>query len=153
MGKQWKQWLTLFSWSPKSLWTVTTAMKLSWLLLGKKAMPNIDSILKTRDITFPRKVCSQSYGFSSNHVWMWELDHKEGWALKHWWFWTVVLDKILEHPLDTKRINQPFLKETILNIHWKDWYWSSNTLATWCEEKRPWCRERFKAGGEGDYRD
>ena len=47
---------------------------------------------------------SQSYGFSSSHVWMWELDHKENWALKNWWFWTVVLEKTLESPLDCKEI-------------------------------------------------
>ena len=47
---------------------------------------------------------SQSYGFSSSHVWMWELDHKESWALKNWWFWTVVLEETLESPLDCKEI-------------------------------------------------
>ena len=47
---------------------------------------------------------SQCYGFSSSHVWMWELDHKEGWVLKNWCFWTVVLDKTLESPLDCKEI-------------------------------------------------
>ena len=47
---------------------------------------------------------SQSYGFSSNHVWMWELDYKESWALKNWWFWTVVLEKTLQSPLDCKEI-------------------------------------------------
>jgi len=47
---------------------------------------------------------SQSYGFSSSHVWMWELDHKEGWTLKNWCFWTVVLEKTLESPLDSKEI-------------------------------------------------
>ena len=47
---------------------------------------------------------SQSYGFSSSHVWMWELDHKESWVLKNWYFWTVVLDKTLESPLDCKEI-------------------------------------------------
>ena len=45
---------------------------------------------------------SQSYGFFSSHVWMWELDHKEGWTLKNWCFWTVVLEKTLESPLDCK---------------------------------------------------
>ena len=49
-------------------------------------------------------VSSQSYGFSSSHVWMWELDHKESWALKNWCFWTVVLEKTLESPLDCKEI-------------------------------------------------
>ena len=47
---------------------------------------------------------SQSYDFSSSHVWMWELDYKESWALKNWCFWTVVLEKTLESPLDTKKI-------------------------------------------------
>ena len=47
---------------------------------------------------------SQSYGFSSSHVWMWELDHKEGWALKNWCFWIVMLEKTLESPLDCKEI-------------------------------------------------
>ena len=47
---------------------------------------------------------NQSYGFSRNHVWMWELDHKEGWASKNWCFWTVLLEKILETPLDCKEI-------------------------------------------------
>jgi len=95
---------------------------------------------------------SQSYGFSSSHVWMWELDCKESWAWKNWCFWTVVLEKTLESPLGCKEI------QSVLNIHWKDWCWSwnANTLATWCEDltdwKRPWCWERLKAGGEGDNR-
>ena len=50
---------------------------------------------------------SQSYGFSSSHVWMWELDHKEGWVLKNWCFWTVVLEKTLESPLDSPRVSDP----------------------------------------------
>ena len=53
---------------------------------------------------------SQSYGFSSGHVWMWELDHKEGWAPKNWRFWTVVSEKTLESPLDCKEI-KPILTE------------------------------------------
>jgi len=53
---------------------------------------------------------SQSYGFSSSHVWMWELDHKESWALKNWCFWTVVLEKTLESPLDCKEIPPVNLK-------------------------------------------
>ena len=60
------------------------------LLLGRKAMTNLDSILKSRGIALPTKgLLGQSYGFSSSHVWMWELDHKEGWALKNFCFWTV----------------------------------------------------------------
>ena len=82
------------------------------LLLGRKAMTKLDSVLKikSRDITLLTKVHSQSYGFSSSHVWMWELDHKEGWTPKNWCFWTVVL-KTLESPLDSKEIKQSILKE------------------------------------------
>ena len=76
------------------------------LFLGRKAMINLDSILKSRDITLPTKVhlVSQSYGFSSNHVWMWKLDYKESWEPENWCFWTVVLEKTLESPLDCKEI-------------------------------------------------
>ena len=66
-------------------------------------MTNLDSILKSRDIT-NKGLSSQSYGFSSSHVWTWELDYKESWVLKNWCFWTVVLEKILESPLDCKEI-------------------------------------------------
>ena len=73
------------------------------LLLGRKAMTNLDSILKSRDITLPTKgPSSQSYGFSSSHVSVWGLDYKESWVLKNWCFWTVVLEKTLESPLDCK---------------------------------------------------
>ena len=75
------------------------------LLFGRKVTTNLDSILKSRDITLPTKVClSQTYGFSSTHVWMWELDYKESWAPKNGCFWTVVLEKTLERPLDCKEI-------------------------------------------------
>ena len=48
---------------------------------------------------------SQSYGFSSSHVWMWELDHKKGWVPENWCFWIVVLEKTLEYPLDSEKFN------------------------------------------------
>ena len=61
-------------------------------------------ILKSRDITLPTKVHLVKAKVFSSHVWMWELSHKEGWALKNWCFWTVVLEKTLENPLDSKEI-------------------------------------------------
>ena len=76
------------------------------LLLGRKAMTNLDSILKSRDYFADKGPSSQSYGFSSSHIWIWELDHKESWAQKNWCFWTVVLEKALESPLDCKAIKQ-----------------------------------------------
>ena len=75
------------------------------LLLGSKVLTNLDSILKSRDITFPTKVRSNLVcGFSSSHVWMWELDCEERWALKNWCFWTVLMEKTLESFLDYKEI-------------------------------------------------
>ena len=73
------------------------------LLLGRKVMTNLDSILKSRDITLPTKVCPKLW-FSCNHVWVWEMDYKESWALKNWCFWTVSLEKTLESLLDCKEI-------------------------------------------------
>ena len=73
------------------------------LLLGRKAKTNLDSILKSRDFA-NKGLSTQSYGFSSSHVWMWELNHKESWAPKNWCFWTVVLEKTLGSPLDSKEI-------------------------------------------------
>ena len=97
MEKQWKQWQTLFSWAPKSLKMVTAVMKLKdTCSLEANAMANLDSIWKNRDITLLIKFRSQ--------VWMWELDHKESWVPKNWCFWTVVLEKTLESPLDCKEI-------------------------------------------------
>ena len=76
------------------------------LPLGRKAMTNLDSILKSRDITLPTKVyiVKATGFFSSCPVQMWGLDHKESWVSKNWCFWTVVLEKTLESPLDCKEI-------------------------------------------------
>ena len=75
------------------------------LLLGRKVMTNLDRILKSRDITLPTKVrLVKVMVFSSSHVWMWELDREESWAPKNWCFWTMVLEKTLERPLDCKEI-------------------------------------------------
>ena len=74
-------------------------------------MTNRNNILKSRDITFANKSpFSQGYGFSKCHVWMWELDYKESWVPKNWCFWTVVLEKTLESPLDCKEIQPVHLK-------------------------------------------
>ena len=74
------------------------------LLLGRKVMTNIANIWKSWDCFANKGPSSQSYGFSSSHVWMWELDYKESWAQKNWCFWTVVLEKTLESPLEYKEI-------------------------------------------------
>ena len=87
------------------------------LLLVRKAMTNLDRVLKKQRRYFADKYpSSQSDGFSNDRVWMWELGHKEGWMLKNWCFRTVVLEKTLESPLDSKEIkpvntkgNQPWI--------------------------------------------
>ena len=74
------------------------------LLFGRKTMTNLDSILKNRHHFANKGPYSQSDSFSSSQVQMWELDHKEGWALKNWCFQVVVLEKTLESPLGCKKI-------------------------------------------------
>ena len=104
MGKQWKQWETLLFWASKSLQMVTAAMK-KMLAPWKKSYDQPREHIKKQRCYFANKgLSNQSYDFSSSHVWMWELDHKESWVLKDWCFWTVVLEKTLESPLDCKEI-------------------------------------------------
>ena len=75
------------------------------IFLGKKGITNLDSLLKSRDITLPTKAhLVKAMFFFNSHIWMWELDHKENWVLKNWCFWSVVLEKTLESPLDFKEI-------------------------------------------------
>ena len=74
------------------------------LLLGRKAMTKLDSILKSRHSFADKDPSCQSCVFSSTHVWMWELDYNESWVPKNWCFWTVVLEKTLESPLDCKKL-------------------------------------------------
>ena len=81
------------------------------LLLGRKVMTNLDSILKRRDITLPTCLSSQGYGVSSSNVWMWELYYKENWVLKNWCFWTVEFAKTLDSPLDSKEFQPVHAKK------------------------------------------
>ena len=74
------------------------------LFLRRKVTTTLDSVLETRRHFADKHPCSQGYGFSSGHVWMWELDCEESWAPKNWCFWTMVLEKTLESPLDCKEI-------------------------------------------------
>ena len=103
MEKKWKQWETIFLGSKITVDGDCSHEIKRHLLLRIKVMTNLDSILKSRDIA-NKGPSSQNCGFSNSHVWMWELDYKESWALKKWCFWTVVLEKTLESPLDCKKI-------------------------------------------------
>ena len=105
MGKQWKQWQALFWGGSKITADGDCSHEIKRrLLLGGKVVTDLDSLLKSRDVFANKGPSSQSYGFSSSHVWMWELDYKESWAQKNWCFWTQVLEKTLESPLDCKEI-------------------------------------------------
>ena len=104
MGKQWKQWETLFLGLQNHWWLQLWNYKM--LAPWKKSYDQPwQHIKKQRQNKKKNKgPFSQCCGFSSSHVWMWELDNKESWVLKNWCFWTVVLEKTLESPLDSKEI-------------------------------------------------
>ena len=105
-------------------------------------------IKKQRHYFANKGLSSQDYGFSSGHVWMWELDCEESWAPKNWCFWTVVLETTLESPLDCKEI-QPVHSE--VDQPWDFcWSWNSSTLATSCQELTHW--KRLMLGGIGSRR-
>ena len=132
------------------------------LLLGRKTMTNLNSILKKQKHYFANKgPSSQSYGFSS-YIWRWELDYKESWVLKNWCFWTVVLEKTLESHLDCKEIqpvnpkgNQSWIfigrtdSEAETPILWlpdvKNWLLGKDPDAgkDWSRRRRQWQRMRW----------
>ena len=115
--KKWKQWQNLFPWAPKSLWMVTAATKLKMFGPWKESYDKPRQYINKQRCHFADKgQYSQSYGFSSSHVQMWNLDHKEGWMLKNWCFQIVVLEETPESPSDCKEIkpvnpkgNQPWI--------------------------------------------
>ena len=129
------------------------------LLLGRKTETSLDSILKSKRHYFAEKgPSSQSYDFYNSHVQMWELDHKEDWALKNWCFWTVMLQKTLRVPWAIGRSNQSVLKEINpeyssegLMLKLKLRYFG-NLMRRTDTLERPWCWEKLKAGGERDDR-
>ena len=102
-GNNGYSWQTLFFGAPKSLQMVTAAMKLKDAWKESYDQPR-QHIKKQRHYLANKVLSSQGYGSSSGRVWMWELDYKESWTLKNWCFWTVVLEKTLESPLDCKEI-------------------------------------------------
>ena len=123
-----------------------------------KVKTNLESIIKSRDITLLTKVHLVKAMVFPVIMYECELDYKESWMLKNWCFWTVVLEKTLESALDCKEVKPVNHKgnQSWTFIGKTCWNWNSNTLATWCEEltrwKRPWYWGRLKAGGEGDNR-
>ena len=143
MGEQWKRWETIF-WGSKITADGDCSHEIKrCLLLGRKAITNLDSICKNQRHYFTNKgPSSQSYGFSSSHVWMWELGYKDNWAPKNWRFWTVVLEKTLESSLDCKEIKAVSLEgnQSWIFIGRTDAEAETNILATWCKELTHWKR-------------
>ena len=120
----------------------------------KRRLTSLDRILKSRDITLPTKVSLVKamvlpvvmYGCER-----WTTKKAEHWRTDA--FELSCWRRLLRVPWTARMSNWSILKKSILNIYWKDWCWSSNTLATWCKElthqKRSWCWKRWKARGEG----
>ena len=102
--KKWKQWDFIFLGSKISAAGNCNHEIKRHLLMRKICDKPRQHIKKQRHYFAKKGLYSQSYSFSSSHIWMWELGHKEGWMLKNWCFWTVVLEKTLESPLDCKEI-------------------------------------------------
>ena len=143
MGKQWKQWQTLFSWAPKLLQIVTANLKLKdTCSLEEKLWQLRQHTEKQRHYFADKGLSSQGYGFSSSHVWMWELDDKESWALKNWCFWTVVLEKTLESPLDCKEIKpvHPKGNQFWIFIGWTDA--EAKIPIIWPPDVKKWLTEK-----------
>ena len=109
------------------------------LLLGRKAMTNLDSILKSRDITVPTKVCLvKAMIFSSSQVWTWEWDYNESWEPNNWCFGAVVLEKTFESPLDCKEIQlvHPKVNQSWISFRRTDA--EAETPILWPPDEKNW---------------
>ena len=155
-----KYWSFSFSISPSKEYPGLISFRMDWLDLFA-VQGTLKSLLQQRHYFANEGPPSQGYGFSSGHVWMWELDCEESWALKNWCFWTVVLEKTFESPLDCKEI-QP--------VHSKrDQPWDffgrtdakAETPVLWPPDVKRWVIGKdsdtgrdwgLGAGGKGDYR-
>ena len=159
MGKQWKQCQIYFLRSKITADDDCSHEIKRRLLFGRKVMTNVDSILKSRDITLPTKIHLVKamvfsvviYGCES-----WTVKKAEHWRIDAFelWCWR----RLLRVPCTSRRSNQSLQRRSVLGVHWKDWCWSwnSNTFATSCKEvthwKIPWCWEGLGTVGEGGNR-
>ena len=159
MGKQWTHVQILLFWAPKITVDGDCSHEITrCLLLGRKAMTNLDSLLKNRDITLPTKVHIVKAVVFPIVICGCELDHKEGWVPKNWCFWTVVFKETRESPLDCKEFkpvnpkgNQSWYSLEGLMLKVKLQYFG-HLMQRANSFKRPWHWERLKAGGERDNR-
>ena len=153
-----KQWLTIFLGSKITADGDCSHEIKRHLLLGRKAMTNLDSILKSRDFA-NKGLSNQSYDFSSSHVQMCELDHKEHWASRNWCFWNRVLEKTLGSPLDSKEIklvkpkgNQLWIFIGRIDAEAEAPILLPADMKSWLIRKDPDAGKDWRRGGEGDNR-
>ena len=145
-----------FSWAPKSMWTVTADTKLTDACSLAEKLWKTWIVIKSRDITLLTKVHIVKAMVFPAVIYRCELDHKESWVPKNWCFWTVVLEKTLESPLDCKEIQPVHPKGN------QSWIFNGRAAAEaeapvlwppdmkkWLNGKDPWGWERLKAKGEG----
>ena len=119
------------------------------LLLGRKAMTNLDSMLKSKDFILPTKMhLVKAMVFSSSHVWMWKLDYKESWAPQNWCFWTVMLEKTLESPLDSKEIQPVHPKGNQSWIYIGRTDVETETPILWPPDGKNWLIEKDPGAGK-----
>ena len=148
MGKQWKQWEILFWGVPQSLQMVTTAMKWKplapWNISYDQPRQHIK---KQRHYLTNKSPSSQIYGFPNSYVWMWELDYKESWMPKNWCFWTLVLEKTLESPLDSKAI-QPVHPKGHHIPEYSLVYWIAETPILWPPDVKNWLTRKDPDAGK-----
>ena len=167
MWKQWRLWQTILGGSKITADGDCSHEIKRRLLLGRTIMTNLDNILKSRDVTLSTKygwqsyvfwLSSQSYSFSVVMYAMWVLDYKESWAPKNWCLWTVMLEKTLESPLDSKEIQpvNPKGNQSWIFIGMMDA--ETETPILWPPDSRNWLiwidsdAGKDWSGGEGDDR-
>ena len=128
---------------------VIAAMKLKdTCSLEEKLWPTQTAFKKQRHYFANKGLSSQSYGFFSNHVWMWELDHKESWVPKNWRFWTVSLEKTLESPLDSKEIQPIHPKGNQSGIFIGRTDTEAETLILWPPDAKSWINGKDPDNGK-----
>ena len=141
LQNHWRWWLQPWNWKMLTPWKESYDQS-RW------------HIKKQRHYIVNKGLSSQGSGFSSGHVWMWDLDCKEYWVLKNWCFWTVVLEKTLQCPLDCKEIQPVHPKQDQSWVFGRT-YVEAETPILWLSDAKSWliwCWERLRAGGEGDGR-
>ena len=145
------QWETLFSGAPQSLQMVPAAMKFKKVLAPwKKSYDQLEQhIIKQRHHFDNKGPSSQNCGFSSSHVWVWELDYKESWAPKNWCFWTLVLENTLESHLDFKEVQPVHPKGNQSWIFIGKTYAEAETPILWPPDAKNWLIGKVLDAGKG----